>query len=50
MFFFFFVMPLVLSHCVGLVVCKGSTVMCTYPAEGTEEIANPFEDAEEEEQ
>jgi len=31
----------------GLVVCKGSTVLCTYPVEGTEEVANPFEDADE---
>lgn len=30
----------------GLVVCKGSAVMCVYPADGTEEIDNPFVDAE----
>lgn len=30
----------------GLVVCKGSAVMCVYPADGTEEIDNPFADAE----
>lgn len=30
----------------GLVVCKGTAVMCVYPAEGTEEIDNPFIDAE----
>eukprot|EP01126_Amoeba_proteus_P002760 TRINITY_DN10892_c0_g1_i2.p1 TRINITY_DN10892_c0_g1~~TRINITY_DN10892_c0_g1_i2.p1 ORF type:complete len:112 (-),score=30.23 TRINITY_DN10892_c0_g1_i2:290-625(-) len=31
----------------GLVVCKGSAVMCVFPAEGTEEIDNPYADAEE---
>jgi len=29
----------------GLVVCRGSAVMCLYPTDGMEEIANPFLDA-----
>lgn len=29
----------------GLVVCKGLAVMCVYPAEGTEQVENPFIDA-----
>ena len=35
------------TRSIGLVVCKGSAVMCVYPADGTEEIDNPFADAEE---
>jgi len=26
----------------GLVVCKGNSVMCVYPEEGTKEIDNPY--------
>jgi hypothetical protein len=32
----------------GLVVCRGTQVSLICPADGMEEIANPFEDAEDE--
>jgi len=35
------------SRSLGLSVCRGNAVMCVYPAEGTDEIENPFADAEE---
>uniref|UniRef100_A0A6B2LUX5 Sm domain-containing protein n=1 Tax=Arcella intermedia TaxID=1963864 RepID=A0A6B2LUX5_9EUKA len=35
------------TRALGLSVCRGNAVMCAYPAEGTEEIDNPFADAEE---
>lgn len=31
----------------GLVVCRGTTVTLICPVDGTEEIANPFAEAEE---
>ncbi|KAK9860341.1 hypothetical protein WJX84_004441 [Apatococcus fuscideae] len=31
----------------GLVVCRGTAVMMVSPTSGTEEIANPFQNAEE---
>jgi U6 snRNA-associated Sm-like protein LSm7 len=34
------------TRSLGLCVCRGSAVMCCYPSEGTQEIANPFNDAD----
>ena len=34
----------------GLVVCRGTSVMLISPVDGTEEIANPFGGDEEEEE
>jgi U6 snRNA-associated Sm-like protein LSm7 len=30
----------------GLIVCRGTSVMLVVPTAGTEEIANPFQQAE----
>jgi len=32
------------TRSLGLVVCRGSAVMCLYPTDGMEEIANPFQE------
>jgi U6 snRNA-associated Sm-like protein LSm7 len=38
------------TRSLGLVVCRGTSVMLISPVDGTEEIANPFQQEEEEEE
>lgn len=38
------------TRSIGLIVCRGSTVMLVSPEDGFEEIENPFADVEEDDE